>query len=245
MLPVPLMIAAAALVAVVVVITLFPKRLTHGRIPLWAAIGSLGVLLGGVLGYAAAEFLGLHWPTRREPPPPTPVMMMGGAGGPASPLLPSGAKFPSLNKNWLNGPPRFGDERVKLIVVDFWAHWCPFCRYAAPRLVEIYPKYKERGVQFVSFSIMPRDVVESFVGQFKIEWPFMYETPKDFVDAAGAGGGTGINSGQAVLYIIAPTGEVLWNDERGRLMHEPTDQYIERVSKALDELLAKRAQTAP
>jgi thiol-disulfide isomerase/thioredoxin len=240
MLPVLLIIAGAALVAVVLGITLFPKRLTHARIPLWAGIGALGVLLGGVLGYAAAEFLGLHWPAPQESSPPaTPPMMM--MGGPASPLLPTGAKFPSLNKNWLNGPPRFGDEGVQLIVVDFWAHWCPYCRYAAPKLVEIYAKYKARGVQFVSFSIMPRDVVESFVRQFKIEWPFMYDTPKDFVDAAGAGGGGGINTGQAVLYVIAPSGAVLWNDDRGRLKHEPTDQYVERLSNALDELLAKRS----
>ena len=40
----------------------------------------------------------------------------------------------------------------KVVVLDFWASWCPDCRKDAPNVVRLYRKYKDKGVVFVGIS---------------------------------------------------------------------------------------------
>ena len=41
----------------------------------------------------------------------------------------------------------------KYVLVDFWASWCPPCRKAMPKIVELYNRYKEYDFELVSVSI--------------------------------------------------------------------------------------------
>ena len=41
----------------------------------------------------------------------------------------------------------------KIIILDFWASWCPDCRKANPELVALYNKYKDKGLDIVSVSL--------------------------------------------------------------------------------------------
>ena len=41
----------------------------------------------------------------------------------------------------------------KIIILDFWASWCPDCRKENPGLVEVYNKFKDKGLDIVSVSL--------------------------------------------------------------------------------------------
>lgn len=41
----------------------------------------------------------------------------------------------------------------KLILLDFWASWCPDCRVENPNIVETYNLYKDKGLEIVSVSL--------------------------------------------------------------------------------------------
>lgn len=43
--------------------------------------------------------------------------------------------------------------KAKLILVDFWASWCPPCRRENPYLVELYAKYHAKGLEIVGVSL--------------------------------------------------------------------------------------------
>ena len=45
------------------------------------------------------------------------------------------------------------DFRGKKLLIDFWASWCPDCRQASPKLVQLYKTYKNKGVEFLSISL--------------------------------------------------------------------------------------------
>lgn len=44
-------------------------------------------------------------------------------------------------------------KKNKFVLIDFWASWCGACRVTMPHLVEIYPNYKAKGVEFLSVSL--------------------------------------------------------------------------------------------
>ena len=49
-------------------------------------------------------------------------------------------------------------SKGKVIVVDFWAHWCDPCRAEFPHLVELNEKYAKQGLVAVSVSFdEPKD----------------------------------------------------------------------------------------
>ncbi len=70
------------------------------------------------------------------------------------------------------------DYRGKVVLVDFWATWCPPCRKGIPDLVELQKQY---GDKFVVIGITLdrektlKDVVP-FVESYKINYPVVYGT---------------------------------------------------------------------
>ena len=44
-------------------------------------------------------------------------------------------------------------QRGKVVVLDFWAGWCPPCRSAIPVLERIHQEYKDRGVTVLGVNV--------------------------------------------------------------------------------------------
>ncbi len=59
------------------------------------------------------------------------------------------------NKDYLDKKGRFHLEKVEnqVILVDFWASWCPPCREEIPHLQKAYEKFHEKGLKLVSVSL--------------------------------------------------------------------------------------------
>jgi thiol-disulfide isomerase/thioredoxin len=70
---------------------------------------------------------------------------------------------------------KLSDLKGKIVIIDFWATWCPPCRRGIPDLVEIQKKYeKELIIIGISLDNETKPEVVPFIKQYKINYPVAY-----------------------------------------------------------------------
>ena len=64
----------------------------------------------------------------------------------------------------------------RVLVLNFWATWCPPCRRETPMFVELQEKYGAQGLQFVGIAIDNKDKVTDFIDTFGVNYPILIGT---------------------------------------------------------------------
>lgn len=78
------------------------------------------------------------------------------------------------------------DYKGKVVIVDFWATWCPPCRRGIPDLVSLQNEYKNDVVVIgISTDQNTRADVPSVMQQMNINYPVVFSTPELVEDFGG------------------------------------------------------------
>jgi peroxiredoxin len=64
-----------------------------------------------------------------------------------------------------------GQWKGKLIVVNFWATWCPPCLEEMPELARLQDKYRERNVVVLGISTDELDKIQEFSREHPVSYP--------------------------------------------------------------------------
>lgn len=124
----------------------------------------------------------------------------------------------------LSGAPwKLSDHRGKVVLVNFWATWCPPCRTETPALVRIAQEYEGR-VEIAGISLDEGlDEVRRFAASYDVPYPILIPPPGDALTAR-------IQSLPTTLLI----------DRRGRVAKTYMGAEPERVFRRdIDRLLAE------
>lgn len=70
------------------------------------------------------------------------------------------------------------DYRGQVVMLNFWATWCPPCRREMPSMQRLYAKYRDRGLTVVAVNQFEEpDLVFEFVGRLSVEptFPILFD----------------------------------------------------------------------
>ena len=88
-----------------------------------------------------------------------------------------GSKPPALTEKTLEGKPLSLDSyKGKVVLLDFWATWCPPCRAAIPNLKAQYQKYHAKGFEVVGISLDSGELeLRKYIKDNAMPWPQLFE----------------------------------------------------------------------
>ena len=73
----------------------------------------------------------------------------------------------------------------KVVLVNFWSNSCVYCRKEMPDNIRLYNQYRDRGFEVIGVSLdAEKKQAESFVDQYKIPWPVVFDAAQSETDPA-------------------------------------------------------------
>ncbi len=119
-------------------------------------------------------------------------------------------------KNWT-----FSELRGKVVLVNFWATWCPPCRKEMPDLQALYERFGSKGLVVLGISDEEFAKVEPFIGERKVSFPVLLDPGRKVNDEFVVNG-----IPRSFLY-----------DREGKLVAQSIDmrtqkQFLEMLGKA-------------
>ena len=115
------------------------------------------VILAGYTGYATQRYL-----AQQEQHTTRPDTSVIGSQRPEFAMLDIDGELRNI-KDW-DG---------KVILLNFWATWCPPCKKEIPVLMELQQEYDEKGLQVVGVAIDDNEAVSAFAMELGINYPLM------------------------------------------------------------------------
>lgn len=88
------------------------------------------------------------------------------------------APVPALRLPDLDGRMRALDEfRGRVVLVNFWATWCPPCRREIPAFQEIRARHADRGFEILGVALDEATAVRDFVAEYGVTYPQLLAGP--------------------------------------------------------------------
>ena len=149
---------------------------TTGRIVATAVVGFLVATIGYTLLAGRSEVKS----ESRVVLPGTPI------SDPGSQIAPPDYDVPTIDGRTI----KLSDYRGKVLVMDFWATWCPPCRQETPQLARIARDNQARGVEVIGMHVDDRgrstpQAIRTFMDYYKINYTVGMATDDVFTSYLG------------------------------------------------------------
>ncbi len=118
----------------------------------------------------------------------------------------------------------------KLVLIDFWATWCPPCRGEIPHLQKAHEKYHKDGLEIISISNEKSETLKAFIKKNPMPWQHVRDSNNI------------IGKAYAVRAIPSPflvdhTGKIVAKGVqlRGHKLEQEIEKHIKNLPKPKEE----------
>jgi peroxiredoxin len=95
------------------------------------------------------------------------------------------APAPDFTLRQLDGPNlRLGEQRGRVVMVNFWATWCGPCRVELPHLARLHDKYRASGFVLLGVNIdEDPNAAKALASKLGLKFPVLLDSQKAVVGA--------------------------------------------------------------
>jgi peroxiredoxin len=110
---------------------------------------------------------------------------------------------------------RLSDFRGKVVIVNFWATWCPPCRFEMPSLQRAWEKLKDDGGVVIAVHVGGKeDEVWQFMSSYDLSFPIVLDTDSSVIKAWPV-------KGLPTTLVVDPEGLIRYRAIGGREWDDP------------------------
>jgi peroxiredoxin len=114
------------------------------------------------------------------------------------------------------------DLQGQIVVIRFWADWCPFCESEMRSIEPVYRAYKEQGLRLLAINVrQDAKTAAAFVEPLGISYEVLLDEDGDVARAYGV-------SGLPTTFFLDRQGRLAT-----RILGESTPEVFEQVVKGL------------
>lgn len=114
------------------------------------------------------------------------------------PILAPDFNLKGEDGNWY----KLSDMRGKVVVINFWATWCPPCRYEMPALERLWKKVKDKNIVILGINVgEDADTIFEFTGTYPMSFPIPMDIDGKVIEQYPI-------KGLPTTYVIDPQGMV-------------------------------------
>lgn len=114
----------------------------------------------------------------------------------------------------------------QVLMINFWATWCPPCRKELPAFIEVQEKYKAKGFQIVGIALDEKQAVIDFTDPMGINYPILLADQEGIVLTKAYGNRLGVLPFTVII------------DRKGNIVHrQRTELTFEQVEGMIKPLL--------
>jgi len=122
--------------------------------------------------------------------------------------------------------------RGKILIINFWATWCPSCLEEIPDFIELQSEYTDKNVQFIGIAIDNLESVNDYLAFTEINYPILMAEKEGQLLAKKLG-----NIVNAVPFTV------IVNTDNNIILHHAGELSKEKIRKFIEPLTSLKEQS--
>jgi len=120
---------------------------------------------------------------------------------------------------------RLSDYRGQVVIINFWATWCPPCRAEMPSMQRAWEQLEKEGILMLGIDVgEDEDTIFQFTANYPVEFPLLMDSDSKVIDQWPV-------LGLPTTFVVDPKGNIVYRAIGGREWDDPELLALVRALK--------------